>query len=410
MFFSITQKFNDTRFTKSHSVGNFRIHLDHGWNSKDVCGSVVFYKGYCDSILLENILEEFVNDPTPKRTGNFSVIVASPEAVTVTHDINRSFPLKFYNQDILTNLPALDKELGLCEDIWADCWVSYKQNRCLSKHYYDCFYSNEFEYDLSVEQCKNKIQKVLNEKIAGLEQFKKPIHVFLSGGIDTTFVYSLLKYHLDDNSIKLVTDEIFENTEFSIINYQNFRHNASLWGYRQFHNWREPNVYATGSMGDEIFMRGPTAAAMICAWYDIDLLREFDNVEYCYHKKYFQKEKNQKIINHYWQNRKELQNTHPTYLDIVKKIVSMIANDHQHWHFENTISWTPFKDIRILQSVLGLSRDDLLNQMMTGFVDKQIIDEFSPGMQQYICTHKNISQYNNLIKYQSWKEAINAGM
>lgn len=409
MFFSITQKFNDERFTKQHAVGDFYIHLDRGWSSKTINDSVVFYKGYADSALLENLLEDFVNDPTPRQTGNFCIIIANSYTVTVTHDVNRAFPLKFYNQNILTNFPFND-ELGVCDDIWADCWVRYSKNNKLIKNYYNCFYCNEIETGISSEQCKNKIHQLLSEKISGLDQFKRPIRVFLSGGIDTTFVYSMLKSHLDNNDIELVTGENFENTEFFAINCQNFRNNALLWGYRQFHNWRISSVYATGGMGDEIFLRGPTAAAIICAWHNIDLMRELSNIEYCYHKKYFQKEKNQKIVNYYWQHRKELQASYPGYKDICNKIISMIVNDHQHWHFENTVTWTPLKDIRILNAILSLTKKDLLDQIMTGFVEKQLIEEFSPGMQRYICDYKNLDQYKNLIKYQPWADAINAGM
>lgn len=405
MFFSISQKHKDERFPLVHHTGNFKIHLDRGWNQTQIDGNNIFFKGYCDTTAMEDILAEFIVDPTPKYTGNFCVLVISKDRVSISHDVDRSFPLKFYANDLLTNLPSLDGELGDQEHIWADCHVSYKVDGNLSKQYSDTHYGI-FTDTLTVEECKSKIRKVLEQKVAGLKQFETPVHVFLSGGIDTTFVYSLLKNYFDDSKIKLVTEEHFETTEFTARSFQNFKHNPLLWCYNQFHHWRSPTVLATGGIGSSVFLRGLGASSVVCAWHGIDLIEELQKVHHCYHKKYFLRDRCQKAIKKQYNNRASLLEQFPTYVDLCKELTNIVTNDHQHWHLENTLSWTPFKDIRILHAILGLSKQDLLKQIMTGFVDIELINEFSPGMCNIISEHKNINQFQNLLKYEPWTRSL----
>ena len=81
-----------------------------------------------------------------------------------------------------------------------------------------------------------------------------------------------------------------------------YKHNylsqlQKFWAYNQMHSWGEvPTVLLSGTHGDETFLRGPTTANMMCIHHGIDLIHELESQPNCYHYKYFQREKNRKLI------------------------------------------------------------------------------------------------------------------
>jgi len=404
MFFSISKTINDSRFINHHSINGFNISLDNGWSKLTSNETTVFYKGYCDTDILENIVKDCEHDSTPKYTGNFCIIIIHNNKITITHDVDRSFPLKYYNDDMLTNLPH-SSNIRIEDNIWSDSIVEYTKDS-INKLFLKDFYSVGVPETVSFEECLDNIEKILVNKISGLDNISNNINIFLSGGIDTTMVYSLLKKHYTQ-SINIIAGEFFEFTEFTIKNIDTILNHSNTWGYKQFHHWKENTFYATGSMGDEIFMRGPTTAALWCAWHNISLLNELESIEYSYHKKYFLCDKNKEIIEYYWNNKKEIQKKFSSYEDLCWQICNMVSNDHQHWHLENTISWTPLKDTRILKNILKLPKNIILEQIIHGIIDLNIISNLYSGMEKNICTHKNHNQYDNLLSYHPFLEKLN---
>lgn len=407
MFFSISKTKNDPRFNIQHVISGFNIHLDLGWSRLNKNDIDIFYKGYCDTSNLEEIVTEFIDDNTPRYTGNFCIILIKKDEVTITHDYDRSFPLKYYDNDILTNLPYDPAIAEPQDDIWSDSIVTYMFSKIKKENFAKFLNHDSTANNISIAECVYNVKKLLVKKLHGLDFLNDEINVFLSGGIDTTMVYSLLNHqHYSKKNINIIAGEYYDFTEFTTKNSWTFNNIQQLWGYRQFHHWKEKTIYATGGMGDEIFMRGPTTAAIWCSWHDIDLIKILLNLNYSYHKKYFLLEKNKKIIESVWNDRKKIQKKFKNYSELCTEICNIVSNDHQHWHLENTISWTPLKDIRILENILKLSTDDLLDQIINGSVDKTLISELYPGMEKYICTHKNINQYDNLLKFPNFLEKI----
>ena len=401
MFFSISKLKSDNRFVNHYTVNGFFISVDNGWSLIKTNNGQVFFKGYADGIRLESHVTEFISDPTPKYSGNFCFIIIDNDRLVITHDVNRGFPLKKYVDSKITNL--LDTNTKISEHVWSDCYITLDKQG-LEKHYFKNSLSEIV--DVSEEQCVDGIFELLDSKANDLVNFDN-IKVFLSGGVDTTLVYSLLKKHLQKDQYKIVTSETIEFTSFFLKNFSTFTTVPEMWGYKQFHHWKNPTVYVTGGMGDEIFMRGPTTVAVWAAWHNIDLIKEFESVEYSYHKKYFLKEKNRKTIEQQWNNRKQIQDELKTKENLHNEIRNNVLNDHQHWHLENTISWTPLKDVRILNTMLGLPTEVLLEQIIHGSIDKKIISKIYPGLDKIVCTHKNHNQYNNLLAHKEFIEALN---
>jgi len=406
MFFSISKTNKDPRFCSHRHINKYNVHLDSGWEERKVNEYTVFFKGYCDTNSLEQLLYQFIDDNTPKYSGNFCIIIISDKNLTITHDINRSFPLKYYDNDILTNLLYNEDSVKINDNVWVDSFITYDDSG-ISKTYLKNLYSIKNFEKISAIDCVDTIKTILTNKVEQLNQISKSVDIFLSGGIDTTMVYSLLKNKYKyPESINIIAKEEFEFSEFTVNNLEVLMNHSNLWGYKLFHHWKKSTVYATGGMGDEIFMRGPTTAAIWCAWNNINLLGELKKIEYSYHKNYFLLEKNRKIIEFYWNNKDNLKKQFPEYTDLCSEIINMVLNDHQHWHLENTISWTPLKDMRILKTILSLDENDILKQIIHGSIDKEIISQLYPGMEHYICTHKNYNQYDNLRYYKPFLEKL----
>ena len=405
MFFSISKSNTDNRFSNNYTVDSFVVSVDNGWSSVTIDGGIVLFKGYVDTrFSLQDMVNEFVADPTPRYSGNFCFLIIKNNSITITHDTNRSFPVVVYKNGLVTNL--YQDTLEVDDNIWSDCYIKIT-NTDIKKKYFDCFlHTNQ---SLTEQEGIRYIIDLLNSKAEQLSKnVTEKVKVFLSGGVDTTLVYSLLKANLSSEQYSIVPGEVFEFTEFTLKNYDVLTKNPNCWGYTQMHHWKVPTVYATGAMGDEIFLRGPTTAGLWAAWHNINLIDKFESLDYSYHKKYFLRDKNKKTILNDWNNRHKIQQQIKTKEDLVQQIKNNIANDHQHWHLENTITWTPLKDIRILDTILSLPDDVVLDQILYGSLDKKIINGIYNGMDKIVCTHKNYNQFHNLFNLKEYVEALNA--
>jgi hypothetical protein len=398
MFFSINTAEHDTRFPVRHIHNGFYLALDHGWNYKLINDTLFFYKGYCDNGPLESILQNYLTDTTPQHSGNFCVIVVGDTTLCVTHDINRSFPLCVYNNEFLTNFP--DDEIDLPkENVWSDTLVELSKNGIKFKQVNNQYNKPNFLETQSAADCVKSIASIIKEKLKFFDTNTLPVNSFLSGGVDTMMSYALAQSYINVN---LVAAEHFDLTEFTLKNYQKITHN--FWGYRQIHHWKNPTVLVSGACGDEVFLRGPDMAALWCAWNNYNVVDVLDSIEYSYHKKYFLKPDKKQIFVDAWNNRSAIQNY--SYSELCEKICNNVVNDHQHWHIENTITWTPFKDIRILHEILRLPKEDLFDQILYGSIDRKIIAEFNPELNHYVCDHKNHNQFHNLLKYDLYMKAV----
>jgi hypothetical protein len=398
MFFSISKKEFDNRFLNHSKTNQFYISLDNGWHKKLIDNSIVYFKGYCDTADLSDIVKDFVKDPTPRHSGNFCLIIINDNCLTVTHDYTRSFKLESVD-GVVTNFTDSTQQNTV--PIWTDSYVKIVDSVEVVS------YENsvgEINQTLSLDECVSQLHDLLKQKTQQLDRFGFPLKVYLSGGVDTMMAYSIIEnyYGADSDKYQFVTEEHCELTPFLLKNFD--RISTEFWAYNQTHHWKTTSVLATGGCGDEMFLRGPNTAAMWCAWNNYNVLEILSEDTHYYHKKYFLKDSNKKYFENHWNNRKEIQKL--SYNQLCGEIYNNIANDHQHWHLENTINWTPLKDLRILKTMLQLRKEDLLGQILNGNVDRAIIKRFNSALLNYICVHKNHNQYENLLKFEKYMESI----
>ena len=385
MFFSINTQGNDERFPENHIHGGFYIGLDLGWQHKFINDVLIFYKGYCDTNSVENILEDFLVDPTPAYTGNFGIIIVRNKSLVVTHDLWRSFPL-YYNatNNLLGNLPDNNSE-----KIFADEYVEINNNT-LTK--------TKFKWLPDVANPTNitkEIADILIEKTIALNS-QSNIKVFLSGGLNTMLCYGLLKKFINKENFELINHEYMLYDYFLSYNFDSIKNNFRF--YRQIHHWELPTILVSGSCGDEYFLRGPGTVAIWAAWHDINIIDECEKFPNGYQTSYYLEEKNKKIFNEVWNTRENLKTIYKTKHELNRQILNMLSNDHQHWHLGNTQTWTPFRDLRIPAMLLQLPQDILLTQILHTQIENKLIEIFDQNLLNYISDRKNKNTFRKLTR------------
>ena len=62
----------------------------------------------------------------------------------------------------------------------------------------------------------------------------------------------------------------------------------------------------------------------------------------------------------------------------------------------NTLFYTPFDDLRLLNLSLNLSDELIRKQLTDGYVAKELIKRNRPGLLKLLSTSKNVDYYKNL--------------
>jgi hypothetical protein len=153
--------------------------------------------------------------------------------------------------------------------------------------------------------------------------------------------------------------------------------------YKQVHLWNDPTVLITGMCGDEYFMRGPHTSAQCLKYHGYNLLESLKESDYMY---YFFNRKNctAGILNGIDAVKPD-QSIEDVYTDIFNRN----KNDHQHWHIDNTITFTPFKDTSIMEIILRGRAELLLDNARDAAIEKMLIEKRDPKKLKFLEKRKN---------------------
>jgi hypothetical protein len=88
--------------------------------------------------------------------------------------------------------------------------------------------------------------------------------------------------------------------------------------------------------------------------------------------------------------------SYPGIQDIQDYILNRNVNDHQHWHLDKTITFTPFKDIDLLALVVNSSKDLIIAQARDGFINRELIKRMDPHKLSVLSRQKNKNPLENL--------------
>jgi len=377
MFFLIGPK-RDDRFTETHELNPyFWLNIDPGWTCVRLGRTIqVFYKGYClDHAWSTELCNDLASDPTPRYSGSFTAVISySDGRVAITHDVLRSYPL-YWDGDKLGNISVTGDRIP------AHVYVVLSHK----------FVENRFLIDLnagplrSMDDAVEHVYQHLCQSVNWLRQSDLPIKMFFTGGIDTLTCLALLR-HLGIPH-EVIPYEHFDYDHFTTNFVGDLRFQEQYWGYTQIHHWRDPCILVTGGMGDEMFLRGPAAANMVAlSLGDGSIDGQLSPDDYHWH--YFQRSSNTAIYRQQEKDHKLLQQLgNRRYL--TARIINDVANDHQHWHLGNTLTFTPFKDLELLRTVLGMSAADQMAQIRDAQLQKLLVQRLAPDLLPLLQKYKN---------------------
>lgn len=387
MFFSITRKTKDN-FSQSYRMGSFDIYTDAGWHTASVNDQQVLYKGYADIGTMETMLPTIVNQQEPELRGNFCAIVFDPSTNTlqINTDRYRSFPIYITDNEEITNL------VPQARTAWTDSLITIDQHLRVSEEKFNLI--GDINLDpISLSDALDQIDSILSERVQGFLQHNTlPIRTFLSGGVDSLLVYSYLQRFT--NNYEIIKCQHFDYDRFWLMNSGTIK--ERFWGYSQIHHWTDPCILTSGAPGDEYMLRSPTTADMLLKFNNVYVVNLLTLPEWqgCLHQKYFQKPANYKIfkeqqIDSGWDRGMLLWN-----------MCNTVANDWQHWHLGNTLTWTPLRDLEIFKIILRLPLDIQLTQIMNSDISKALIERNGSGLACLISNQKNAgNELSNLTDF-----------
>jgi hypothetical protein len=381
MFFEISKIANEAYPNNHRVLDEVYFNCDLGWEKHSHGGHIIFYKGYLlDDIAQDEFFDNLIQDPTPKYRGNFLAIIVG-DKITVTNDSCRGSPLQFTQHQKITNL---DQDLTA---IWADKYVTIDKALFVEQHQFTPY---EAQYqDISFEDAVKKVDDIFCESFENfLSKNTRPLKLFLSGGIDTLTMYSYLKKFT--SNFELIDYEYMKFTHFYTKNWHSKI--RKFWGYTQMHSWGDvPAAILTGGCGDEYNLRGPYTLSKLTAYHGIDVIGLLADNKDCYHYTYFNKDKNKK----HFQSQQEQWQSRDQVIDFV---LNNLVNDHQHWHLDETICFTPNKDLRIPNTIMRMPKQDIINQVLNAEFNKQLIIKNNADDLKMLSRQKNHAGLENVLR------------
>lgn len=363
MFFSISAHQHDN-FSSHWKIGNLCIDTDSGWSVQQRGSQTLIYKGYTDQGRLDQQLD-YVG------LGNFCVIAVDAEnkTVAIRSDRYRSFPIYYENQQQITNLQELKNTAWTDSVLTCDFDLNIVENKIDVIGPID---SSELDYQTALDTVDNMLLTKTKNFVANNDL---PLKVYLSGGADSMLVYSYLVKA--GATVELIDYFHLEHDYFWRANSNLIRKN---WAYSQIHHWREPCVLSSGAPGDEFLLRSPTTANLFLKRNGLSIPALLEQHRDSYHYDYFSMEKHQKIFR---------EQEHTTQDTSDWSLCNIVANDWQHWHLGNTLTWTPLRDLEIFKIILRLPLDRAIGQILNSDFSKTLIERNFPGGTKYLSDKKN---------------------
>jgi hypothetical protein len=357
-------------------LGSFSISTDQGWQHTAVGPIQLLYKGYVDSVPIEDVLEQIASQTTPRLTGNFCVLAVCNDTLTIQTDIYRSFPIYVDQFNAVNNL------IPTTYIAWTDSLVTVHADFAVTESKFDVIGSIP-----SVYSTVSQIDQLLALKFQQFAQHNtKPIRVFLSGGIDTLLVYSYIRRFNIPH--ELIWNLHCDLDRFYLANHDDIQRH---WGYTQIHHWQDACVLASGAPGDEFMLRSPTTANMYLLHNGTTIPAELNNNANVLHREYFLRSKHVDLFDQQIKDYTPKNSTVETYWNLCNTVI----NDWQHWHLGNTLTWTPLRDLELFKLFLQLPYDLAHGQIMDSAVSQQLIENNVPGLTTVISDQKNS---NNCMK------------
>lgn len=351
MFFYI----GDNKPLKTLIQVDTNLFLDKGWSN---VGSI-WYKGYSTECKIFEKLPDILQGYQPP--GKYCVIHNNQ----IYHPALRGFPLWKLN-DSLTNL-KLDG-YALVENI-------------ISPPIYNDI--------ISLEEASTIIGNILLENTQNFFKFNdiEKINVLYSGGLDTLTSWAVmdsvtknyvLEVHVPKNSDNTFYNRIGRTREYN--NDLTEKVSKDNWGYDILSLYNEPKWYLTGYYAEVLQFRDGVAINALAKNKGKNIDEIAKSEEYLY---WFLKRQN--IIDKFKNSILSFKDDN----ELKKYLYDTIFVDYQMWHIDNNMSFNPFFDIRITNTMMKLSIDDIATNAMNGTIQKNIVNRFNSQLLSILSDYKN---------------------
>lgn len=383
MFFSVS-KIPQLNFSINLNYHGWCIDTDQGWTVIKHNSRALIYKGYIDDGDLHSEITAIADEATGLRLGNFCLLIVDINSVRIQHSSLRSFPLWYGIKQGITNLQPLDYQ------VWADSEFTLLANLDRQETKLDIL------GDTSVRsRSRNDVidaidQILVNRFTAFATHNQLPVKVFLSGGIDTVLMYSYLQRLNIPH--ELILGEHMEFDQFWVRNHQTI--GERYWSYTHLHHWRQPTVLVSGCPGDEFSLRNPIMSNLLALHHGCTVAELLDwnqNIEYL-HRDYFNDVKTREQFETH-RNDPAMQAIYKDRQLLQKYLLDRAANDYQHWHLGNTLTFTPMRDLEILRLCLSLPWADQVDQILDSGLSRELIERNDPKMSRLLSPEKNKNNY-----------------
>lgn len=353
MFFYIGKEIPVNSLTKVQD----NLFLDQGWS--EING--IWYKGYSTDCKLSDSLLEIVKGYKP--AGKWCVIHDNQ----IFYPALRGFPLYTRGED-KTNLKLDGYEAEI----------------------YETAEMPNSEPTLSLDEASVLIGDILVENTKNLYKYNDIGNMtsLCSAGLDTLTVWTVLDQVTKEYDFSLYVPTIDDVVDMRLFNGTRRNYSSELlnkiekdyWGYYHANFYKEHNWNITGYYAEVYTYRDGEAINAIAKYYGKQIDELASETDYLF---WFLKRPN--IVEKYRDSTLEFSNE----VDLKKYLWSTIWYDHQMWHLDNNLNFSPFADLRIPTIVNRMSVEDIAFNCVSGQLQRNIINRFKPEALSLLSDYKN---------------------
>jgi hypothetical protein len=333
----------------------FKLFLDQGWNQK----SGIWYKGYSTECVLEDSIYDIVNGYQP--AGKYCVICNGE----VYHSVLRGFPLYSLGSN-KTNIQLSGYDPAIYPSI-----------------------PPQTESVLSLQEVSTLIGDILVENTENFYRFNDPVNMtaLFSAGLDTLTAWAVIDQVTKNYTISIhlpnFKDRTFLEAMGASRDYTSDLMDTvtkDYWGYHHACFYQKENWNITGYYAEVYTYRDGEAINAIANYHGKRIDELATETDYLY---WFLKRPN--IVEKYKDSMLEFSDDG----DLKKFLWSTIWYDHQMWHLDNNLMFSPFADIRIPELVNRMSVEDITRNCVTGQIQRNIVERFRPDLLSLLSDYKN---------------------
>lgn len=389
MFFELSKRKNKN-FSSNYTISNnFFLNLDDGWSITHIEKYKIYLKGYCENYKELELCKKICQKSSEQFYGNFTAIVESEDEIVIINDNFRSYPIFFDRaKNVLSNL-FLEGEK-----------FDYKHNcKFDKKNELFTFSKIKIDYKIlkkkSLEEIIKKIDDILENNIKRfIENNKKPIKIFLTGGIDSLLIYSYVKKFT--NNFEIIDYEHRKWTKFSKDNWGQIIKTSDE--YKFSHSWGDtPTALISGHHGDQFFMRELLIFLLYLHSHNKSFEIESKFFQESYSYNWFVKEivKVKTILQD-----KKYQIISLDKEKTIEYCIDISSHINFIWHLDNTIYYTPLKNLEIFKLILSLPVDHIIKNAFECTIQRSLLERNDKNLVKLLLfDKKNHGSWNKIIQY-----------